>query len=75
MDEQQNPWQILSEKKVYDNKWIAVTEYDVINPSGGKGIHCLKKAPTMTMAILSDIDGNIEAALRGHGRSHESGRR
>jgi 8-oxo-dGTP pyrophosphatase MutT (NUDIX family) len=39
MDEQQNPWQILSEKKAYDNKWIQVTEYDVINPNGGKGIY------------------------------------
>lgn len=34
-----NPWQILSEKQVYDNKWINVTEYDVINPGGGKGIY------------------------------------
>ncbi|MBO9658474.1 MAG: NUDIX hydrolase [Chitinophagaceae bacterium] len=34
-----NPWQVLSEKEVYDNKWINVTEYDVINPGGGKGIY------------------------------------
>lgn len=24
---------------MYDNNWINVTEYDVINPSGGKGIY------------------------------------
>ena len=36
---ERNPWQILSEKKVYDNNWINVTEYDVINPNGGKGIY------------------------------------
>lgn len=30
---------MLAEKPVYDNKWIGVTEYDVINPSGGKGIY------------------------------------
>jgi 8-oxo-dGTP pyrophosphatase MutT (NUDIX family) len=34
-----NPWQILGEKQVYDNNWISVTEYDVINPGGGKGIY------------------------------------
>jgi NTP pyrophosphohydrolases including oxidative damage repair enzymes len=39
MNEHQNPWQVLSEKKIYENPWICVTEFDVINPSGGKGIY------------------------------------
>ena len=39
MNETHNPWQVLAEKPVYDNKWISVTEYNVINPSGGKGIY------------------------------------
>jgi 8-oxo-dGTP pyrophosphatase MutT (NUDIX family) len=39
MNEAQNPWQVLGEKPVYDNKWISVTEFDVLNPSGGKGIY------------------------------------
>ena len=39
MDEQQNPWTIKSEKSIYDNPWISLTEYDVLNPSGGKGIY------------------------------------
>ncbi len=34
-----NPWKIESEKQVYSNPWITVTEYDVLNPSGGKGIY------------------------------------
>ncbi|GGA96628.1 NUDIX domain-containing protein [Puia dinghuensis] len=34
-----NPWTVLAERPVYDNKWIGVTEYDVLNPSGGKGIY------------------------------------
>lgn len=34
-----NPWKILGQKDIYDNKWINVTEYDVINPSGNKGIY------------------------------------
>jgi 8-oxo-dGTP pyrophosphatase MutT (NUDIX family) len=39
MSETSNPWTILSQRPVYDNKWIGVTEYDVLNPSGGKGIY------------------------------------
>ena len=34
-----NPWTILSEKKIYENSWIDVTEFDIINPNGGKGIY------------------------------------
>ena len=34
-----NPWKILGEKTVYQNPWIALTEYEVINPGGGKGIY------------------------------------
>lgn len=36
---EKNPWQILAEKNIYDNNWINVTEFDVINPNGGKGIY------------------------------------
>jgi len=39
MKEETNPWQILDQKEIYDNPWIHLTEYDVINPNGGKGIY------------------------------------
>lgn len=39
INEQHNPWTIVAQQNVYDNPWINVTEYDVINPSGGKGIY------------------------------------
>ena len=39
MNDTKNPWKVLSEKPVYDNPWIKLTEYDVINPRGGKGIY------------------------------------
>lgn len=32
-------WQTIGEKLIYDNKWINLTEYDVINPNGGNGIY------------------------------------
>lgn len=34
-----NPWKILSEAEIYQNPWIGVTEYKVINPSGNEGIY------------------------------------
>lgn len=34
-----NPWTTLSGEEKYDNRWINVTEYQVINPGGGKGIY------------------------------------
>ena len=34
-----NPWQTLASKKIYDNPWISLTEHEVINPGGGKGIY------------------------------------
>lgn len=34
-----NPWKTLSSEEKYSNNWIAVTEHQVINPSGGKGIY------------------------------------
>lgn len=34
-----NPWTTLSGAEKYDNPWINVTEYQVINPGGGRGIY------------------------------------
>ena len=39
MEKNINPWQVLSQREIYDNNWINVTEYKVINPNGGKGIY------------------------------------
>ncbi|MBB5620179.1 8-oxo-dGTP pyrophosphatase MutT (NUDIX family) [Pedobacter cryoconitis] len=37
--EDHNPWTILDSQKIYENNWIGVTEHQVLNPSGGKGIY------------------------------------
>jgi len=34
-----NPWKTLSASEVYDNPWIRLTEYQVLNPSGKPGIY------------------------------------
>jgi 8-oxo-dGTP pyrophosphatase MutT (NUDIX family) len=38
-EEIKNPWTTLSGEVKYENRWIKLTEYQVINPSGGKGIY------------------------------------
>ncbi|MFZ6012165.1 MAG: NUDIX domain-containing protein [Bacteroidota bacterium] len=35
----ENPWKTISGDEKYENRWIKVTEYQVLNPSGGKGIY------------------------------------
>jgi len=37
--ESKNPWTTVSFEEKYDNPWINVTEYQVLNPAGGKGIY------------------------------------
>ena len=60
MDEQKNPWTILGQKEIYDNPWINVTEYDVINPSGGKGIYGKVHFKNLAVGIVPlDAEFNI----------------
>lgn len=55
-----NPWQILSASEIYDNPWIHLTEYAVINPNGGKGIYGKIHFKNRAIGILPiDGDGNI----------------
>ncbi|HMC84189.1 MAG TPA: NUDIX hydrolase, partial [Chitinophagaceae bacterium] len=67
MNETNNPWTILKEEKVYDNKWISVTEYDVINPSGGKGIYGKIHFKNRAIGILP-LDEKLNTWLVGQYR-------
>jgi 8-oxo-dGTP pyrophosphatase MutT (NUDIX family) len=39
MNNHENPWTVLDSHIVYDNPWIRLTEFKVINPAGGNGIY------------------------------------
>lgn len=57
--EDHNPWTTLQRKEVYDNNWINVTEHQVINPSGGKGIYGVVHFKNRAIGILPlDEDNN-----------------
>lgn len=52
IDEKKNPWEIRDEKKVYSNPWIDVTEFNVLNPSGGNGIYGVVQFHNYAIGIL-----------------------
>jgi 8-oxo-dGTP pyrophosphatase MutT (NUDIX family) len=55
-----NPWRILSSEEKYENNWIQVTEYQVMNPSGNNGIYGVVHFKNMAIGIIAlDADYNI----------------
>jgi 8-oxo-dGTP pyrophosphatase MutT (NUDIX family) len=53
-------WKTLASKMVYDNPWINVTEFDIINPSGNKGIYGKVHYKNTAIGIVPvDNDGMI----------------
>ena len=67
MNQEKSPWKILGEKKVYDNNWINVTEFDVINPSGGKGIYGKVHFKNLAVGAIV-LDENMNTYLVGQFR-------
>lgn len=54
-----NPWTTLSTREVYTNKWIQLTEHEVLNPSGGKGIYGKVHFKNKAIGIIPvDREGN-----------------
>jgi 8-oxo-dGTP pyrophosphatase MutT (NUDIX family) len=49
---QKKNWQTLSEKEVYDNPWIRVTEAQVLNPNGGKGIYGVVDFKNLAIGVI-----------------------
>ena len=55
-----NPWTVIESKEVYENPWISVTEFDVINPSGGAGIYGKVHFKNRALGIIPiDNEGQI----------------
>lgn len=61
MDPNHNPWVVRGEKTVYDNPWIRVTEFDVLNPRGNPGIYGKIHFKNIALGIITlDHDGMIQ---------------
>lgn len=59
MSDEKNPWTILSSAEQYDNPWIKVTEHQVLNPSGGKGIYGVVHFKNLAIGVVPYEDGWI----------------
>jgi len=62
-----NPWKVNAEKLVYQNPWISLTEYDVINPNGGKGIYGKVQFKNIAVGVLV-LDEHLDTYLVGQYR-------
>ncbi len=62
-----NPWKVTSEKEIYDNPWINLTEYQVINPSGNPGIYGKVHFKNIAIGILP-LDDELNTYLVGQFR-------
>ncbi len=62
-----NHWQTLSSEEKYDNRWINVTEYQVLNPAGGKGIYGKVHFKNKAIGIVA-LDENDNTWLVGQWR-------
>lgn len=62
-----NPWTTLSGEVKYDNPWITVTEYQVINPSGKRGIYGKVHFKNKAIGILP-LDKDLNTWLVGQYR-------
>jgi 8-oxo-dGTP pyrophosphatase MutT (NUDIX family) len=66
-EEVKNPWKTLSGELKYDNRWISVTEYQVLNPSGGKGIYGKVHFKNTAIGIIA-VDKDLNTWLVGQYR-------
>lgn len=63
----ENPWKITSEQEIYDNPWINLTEYQVINPSGNPGIYGKVHFKNVAVGVLP-LDEDLNTYLVGQFR-------
>ena len=57
---QENPWKINDSRLVYENPWISLTEYQVINPAGGPGIYGKVHFKNLAVGVVPlDEEDNI----------------
>jgi ADP-ribose pyrophosphatase len=62
-----NPWTITGEKNIYDNHWINLTEYLVLNPSGNPGIYGKVHFKNIAIGIIP-LDDDLNTYMVGQYR-------
>jgi 8-oxo-dGTP pyrophosphatase MutT (NUDIX family) len=67
MQPESNPWKITSEENIYDNPWINVTEFKVLNPAGNPGIYGKVHFKNKAIGVVA-LDENQNIYLVGQYR-------
>ncbi len=67
LTDEENPWTTKSEKVIYDNPWILVNEYQVIDPAGNDTIYGVVRAKHLAIGIIP-LDENNNTWLVGQYR-------
>jgi len=67
MDAHSNPWTKISTKKIYDNPWIELEEFQVLTPIGTPGIYGKVHFKNKAIGIIP-IDGEMNTWLVGQYR-------
>jgi 8-oxo-dGTP pyrophosphatase MutT (NUDIX family) len=67
MKKASNPWTTISGEEKYDNPWINVTEYQVLNPKGGQGIYGKVHFKNLAIGIIP-VDKDMNTWLVGQFR-------
>jgi len=62
-----NPWKITGQKEIYDNPWIHLTEYQVINPAGNPGIYGKVHFKNLALGVIA-LDDDLNTYLVGQYR-------
>lgn len=67
MDPYANPWKTVSSKKIYNNPWIELEEFQVITPAGTPGIYGKVHFKNKAIGIVP-IDSDMNTWLVGQYR-------
>lgn len=67
MNEPRKPWRIKSVRTVYNNRWIAVREYQTVAPTGADALYGLVHPHNLALGVLP-IDENGHTVLVGQQR-------
>lgn len=60
MDENKNPWKVLSRATVYENDWIRAAHHEVLGPSGRPGVYgTVHFKHQATGVVPIDANGNV----------------
>jgi 8-oxo-dGTP pyrophosphatase MutT (NUDIX family) len=67
VDETSDPWTVLSERRAYENPWIAVDHREVLTPAGTPGVYGIVHFARLAVGVLP-IDDQGRVHLVGQWR-------